>query len=69
MLDVSQWPQFEQKRYHAARWVFLHRSEECPRAEDCGDGIRRRISWEKWFELKFGLTLDAYQRHIAERDL
>jgi hypothetical protein len=66
MRDVSSWPQAEQIKYFAAREAFRHRSEVCPHSVEI-DGQQVRITWARWFERRFGVSLDDYERSLEAR--
>lgn len=49
----------EDKKLHAARWAWRNRRRYTP----------QRITWERWFEKKFGEPLQKYaERMIKEKD-
>jgi len=54
----KQWA--EDIKYHAARWCWKRRGHATPRSLP-----HRRVTWEEWFEKKFGEPLDAYAARMA----
>ena len=53
---------YEQLKYHAARFAYKHRAELVPSAER--DPRKPQITWKQWWERRFGESLDVYaQRH------
>jgi hypothetical protein len=47
----------EEIKLHAARWAWRHRRRYTP----------RRITWERWFEKKFGEPLQVYAKRMMEK--
>jgi hypothetical protein len=62
--DVSKWPVEERLKYFGARWAYAHRWELTPTPLEDGT----RITWATWFYKRFGVSLDDYQRQLAEND-
>jgi hypothetical protein len=49
-------------KYHAARSIWKRRKHTTP-----NNPPHRRVTWEQWFEKKFGEPLDAYAARMAEQ--
>ena len=49
-------------KYHAARWCWKRKGHSTPSSLP-----HRRVTWEEWFEKKFGEPLDAYAARMAEQ--
>jgi hypothetical protein len=56
----KQWA--EDIKYHAARWCWKRKSHSAP-----NNPPHRRVTWEQWFEKKFGEPLNVYAERMAEQ--
>ena len=53
---------YEQLKYHAARYAYQRRAALVPSAER--DPRKPQTTWKQWWEKRFGESLDVYaQRH------
>tara|TARA_R100001086_G_scaffold143939_1_gene75849 strand:+ start:785 stop:1024 length:240 start_codon:yes stop_codon:yes gene_type:complete len=50
-----QWEQ--EKKLHAARWAWRNRRRY----------TRRKVTWERWFEQKFGEPLQVFAQRMMEK--
>jgi hypothetical protein len=46
-------------KYHAARWCWRRKGFATP-----NNPPHRRVTWEQWFEKKFGEPLEAYAERM-----
>jgi hypothetical protein len=49
-------------KYHAARSIWKRRKHTTP-----NNPPHRRVTWEQWFEKKFGEPLNVYAERMAEQ--
>ena len=52
----------EDLKLHAARWCWRRKGFATP-----NNPPHRRVTWEQWFEKKFGEPLEAYAERMAEQ--
>jgi hypothetical protein len=57
---VRSLPVAEQLKYFAARECYKKRYEMAPNDEKDADGIRSKVTWDRWFELRYKQKLDDY---------
>jgi len=53
----------EAKKYYAARTAYSRRNQRCPVPQKF-KGFTRSVTWEDWFEVKFGERLVDYVDRI-----
>lgn len=65
--DQSEQQRLDQRRLEAARFAWKHRNQYCEKPHEFPDGRRERITWGQWFEITFGLTLDAFKAQQQQK--
>lgn len=59
---VRHLPVEQQIKHCAARYVWKHRDELCPKNHVHEDGTVGPISWATWFAIYYHTTIDEFQR-------